>query len=85
MDEETLRVDLLLSDVVMPDMPGPELGARLRAMRPGLRVLYMSGYAPSLAGGVDMSLDSTHFIQKPFTMTELARSVEKIMRWTPRT
>jgi signal transduction histidine kinase/ActR/RegA family two-component response regulator len=70
--------DLLLIDVVMPDMPGPELAALLREHHPGLRVLFMSGYLDDrlsvqgvLAGGV-------HLIRKPFdgpTLLEKVRTV----------
>jgi len=79
-----LRVDLLLSDVVMPDMRGPELSDRLRAVRPELKVLFMSGYASGQVAGADLSSDSSAFIQKPFTMTELARSVERVLQRAPR-
>jgi len=79
-----LKVDLLLSDVVMPDMRGPELSDRLRAVRPELKVLFMSGYASGQVAGADLSSDSSAFIQKPFTMTELARSVERVLQRAPR-
>jgi PAS domain S-box-containing protein len=79
-----LKIDLLLSDVVMPDMRGPELGERLRAVRPDLQVLFMSGYASGQVAGVDLSAESARFIQKPFTMAELARSVDRVMHRAPR-
>jgi CheY-like chemotaxis protein len=78
------EVDMLLSDVVMPDMRGPQLAERLRAVRPDLRVLFMSGYASSQVSGADLSADSVHFIQKPFTMTELARSLDVVLTGAPR-
>jgi PAS domain S-box-containing protein len=74
------RVDLLLSDVVMPDMRGPELRERSTAIRPGLEVLFMSGYAPSLAMGAGGADHPARFIQKPFTMAELARSVQSALQ-----
>ena len=79
-----LRIDLLLSDIVMPEMRGPELGERLRAARPGLQVLFMSGYASGQVAGADLSAESVGFIQKPFTMTELARTVERVLQRAPR-
>ncbi len=78
------EVDMLLADVVMPDMRGPQLAERLRAVRPDLRVLFMSGYASSQVSGVDLSADSVHFIQKPFTMSELARSLDVVLNGAPR-
>jgi two-component system, cell cycle sensor histidine kinase and response regulator CckA len=77
------RVDLLLSDVVMPDMRGPALRERSCAIRPGLEVLFMSGHAPSLVAGENPAGAPLRFIQKPFTMPELARSVESALRRTP--
>jgi PAS domain S-box-containing protein len=76
-------IDLLLSDVVMPDMKGPELRDRARALRPGLGVLFMSGYAASLVGSDVTGDRSVTFIQKPFTLAELARTVEIAMRGLP--
>jgi PAS domain S-box-containing protein len=73
------RIDLLVSDVVMPEMKGPELADRIRAARPGLAVLFMSGYTSSVVvrpGGDDEGID---FIQKPFTRAELAQSVERAL------
>ena len=78
-----LKIDLLLSDVVMPDMRGPELGERLLAVRPDIQVLFMSGYASSQVAGADLSAESARFIQKPFTMTELARAVERVLQRAP--
>ncbi len=78
------KVHMLLADVVMPDMRGPELAERLRSVQPDLRVLFMSGYASSQVAGADLTADSTDFIQKPFTMTELARSLERVLQPAPR-
>jgi two-component system, cell cycle sensor histidine kinase and response regulator CckA len=70
------QIDLLLTDVVMPDMNGPQLHRKLLRTHPALKALYMSGYTSNaivhhgvLDGGVD-------FIQKPFTVEQLAKKVE---------
>ena len=58
-------IDLLLTDVIMPNMPGKEVAQRIQSLRPGLAVLYMSGYAQPVLGsilGKDISL-----LEKPFS------------------
>ncbi len=72
-------LDLLLTDVVMPHMSGPELAQRLREQRPGLRVLFMSGYTDdaTLRHGVQRS--EVFFLQKPFTPDVLARRVRETL------
>ena len=70
----TEHIDLLLSDVVMPGMRGPELAIRLRRSRPGLRVLLVSGYAEEIVeGGRD---DSVPFLAKPFSAESLLTAVD---------
>lgn len=70
------NVDLLLADVVMPGVPGTELAARARGMRPSLPVLLMSGYTPAdlLARG----LQATHgrIVTKPFDQATLLEQVQ---------
>ncbi len=68
------RIDLLLTDVIMPGPTGPQLAERLLVLRPTLRVVYMSGYTD---GGVTFQgIDSvSHFVQKPFNGELLARKV----------
>lgn len=71
-------IHLLLTDIVMPKMGGPELAAELTKMRPDLRVLLMSGYAGDTIvdhGGVG----SAAFISKPFTRAGLARRVREVL------
>jgi CheY-like chemotaxis protein len=72
-------IDLLLTDVVMPEMGGRELADRLRASRPSLRVLYTSGYTDDavLRSGVSEATES--FVQKPFTLTTLAKKVRSVL------
>lgn len=78
--EGDLRVDLVLTDVVMPGMSGIELEQHLRALRPGLRVLYMSGYSAEVVGQRGVLAEGIDFIQKPFTLGELTRKVEAMLR-----
>ncbi len=71
-------IDLLLTDVVMPGMRGPELVAKLRARRPQINVLYMSGYDNDLID--QKSLESTaSFLQKPFSPRALLRRMHSLL------
>ena len=68
-------VDLLLTDMVMPGMSGPDVAAQLVQVRPELKVLFVSGYTehPSIAEG--QLPDRTTWLQKPFTRDELLSKV----------
>ena len=70
-------IDLLLTDVVMPGMKGPELAQRLRALRPGLRVLLMSGYAADVVTSGD--LKDAALVAKPFSPASLSRTVRNAL------
>ncbi len=74
--EREPAIHLLLTDVVMPGLAGPDLAARLRETHPELRVLYISGYAPS-RGGVEPPL--APLLRKPFSLDDLARRVRGVM------
>ena len=69
------RVDLLLTDVVLPMMDGKQLADRLAARNPALAVLYMSGYTSETIAGVGLPLPDTALVQKPFTPETLASRV----------
>lgn len=69
------RIDLVLTDVMMPGLSGPQLAARLRAQAPSVPVLFMSGYPEDALGEVEGFQLETDFIAKPFTSDALARRV----------
>jgi PAS domain S-box-containing protein len=73
------RVDLLLTDVVMPVMNGRELAAQLRRLDPGLRVLYMSGYSSDVVAERGLLPADVSLITKPFSPTALAARVREIL------
>ena len=73
------RVDLVLSDVVMPLVNGRELGERLAAERPGLRLLYMSGYTDDDIIRRGLLRPGAPFLQKPFMPDDLSRKVREVL------
>jgi CheY-like chemotaxis protein len=72
-------IDLLLTDVVMPLMHGPDLAQRMRAAQPEIRVLYMSGYAQPMVGNGDALEEGVLLIEKPFTEPVLLDGVEQAL------
>jgi CheY-like chemotaxis protein len=64
-------IDLLVTDIVMPEMDAFELAERVKSILPGVRVLYTSGYTDAGAEG--------HFLQKPFTPAELVAKVSAVL------
>ncbi len=73
------EIDLLMTDVMMPEMNGRELARRLRETRPSLRCLFMSGYTADIIANRGKLEEGVHFIQKPFSLRELAVKVRKVM------
>jgi PAS domain S-box-containing protein len=78
-DEGGAAVDLLLADVVMPDMSGQELCEKLRAKRPKLKVLFMSGYSDDAIEHHGVLEPGSEFIQKPFSVGGLAAKVREVL------
>jgi len=72
-------IDLLVSDIVMPGMRGPELASRLREMRPATRLLLVSGHADTSEGFRDDSGRVIQLLPKPFTPERLARKVREVL------
>ena len=73
------KIDLLLTDVIMPEMTGPEVARRVCEQRPGINVLYMSGYAEGNAANHFEYGPGIAFLAKPFTADQLLRSVRAIL------
>jgi YesN/AraC family two-component response regulator len=66
-------IDLLITDVVMPGMSGRKMAECMLTHRPGMKVLYVSGYGESIDS-------ETAFLQKPFTTDELALKIREVLR-----
>jgi signal transduction histidine kinase/CheY-like chemotaxis protein len=73
------RIDLLIADVIMPQMGGPALAARLLPVRPEMKVIYVSGYADEAIGDPQVLAAGAAFLQKPFSLDTLVRKVREIL------
>jgi two-component system cell cycle sensor histidine kinase/response regulator CckA len=71
-------IELLVTDVVMPSMDGPTLGKLARAKRPGLPIIFMSGYAEESLRQ-EIALENVNFLPKPFSVQQLAEVVKKAL------
>jgi PAS domain S-box-containing protein len=72
-------IDLLITDVVMPGMSGPELCASVKARKPEIKVLFMSGYTSNVIVHRGVLEEGVNFIQKPFGMNALSRKVHEVI------
>ncbi len=76
---EGVAIDLLITDVVMPGLTGPELNERLLKLYPALKTLYMSGYTSNVIVHHGVLEEGINFIQKPFTVNEFAKKIESAL------
>jgi PAS domain S-box-containing protein len=72
-------VDLVITDVVMPEMGGRELVERLRTRHPGIKVLFMSGYSERAVASDGIMPPGTGFVEKPFTIEQLTRRTRELL------
>jgi len=82
-EEYSGTIHLLVTDVVMPHMGGPELAAVLQRARPGIKVLYMSGYSEFISSAQGGLGPFTYFLQKPFSLESLGRKVREVLDEVP--
>jgi len=81
--DDTRHFDLALCDVILGDMSGPAVAEALRALRPSIRVLYMSGYTDEAIVKTGVLDEGKPFLQKPFTPQQLARKIRDVLDEEP--
>jgi CheY-like chemotaxis protein len=79
LEQPALKVDLLLTDVIMPEMNGRDLAERARALRPGLPCLLMSGYTADVMARSGVPETEVDLLGKPFTLEALAAHVRGVL------
>jgi PAS domain S-box-containing protein len=78
------ELHLLITDVIMPEMNGPDLAKQLQALHPGLKILFMSGFPANVLASQGVLDEGINFINKPFSMKELAVKVQEVRNSVPR-
>jgi len=73
------KLDLIITDVVMPNMDGPTMVRHIKAIKPELAVIFMSGYAEEAFRRSDQSSEDIHFLPKPFGLKQLAAKVKEVL------
>jgi CheY-like chemotaxis protein len=77
--DQSTQIDLLLTDVVMPDMNGRELATCIQELRPGIKCLFMSGYTADIIATRGVLDTGINFIQKPFSTASLAQKLREVL------
>src|SRR5271165_1026386 len=78
-EEHRGKIDVVLTDLVMPGMGGHELAGELALRHPGVKMLFMSGYTEDSAARRDILLKGSAFLQKPFSVADLANAVQQAL------
>ncbi len=78
-NKNNLKIDLLISDVIMPKMGGVELASHLEKMNPDLKVLFVSGYVGNIIVKDGVLKKNVNFLPKPFSVQTLAKKVNKVL------
>jgi PAS domain S-box-containing protein len=73
------RIELLITDIVMPGMNGRELAEQIVALQPGIRLIFMSGYPADIVAQRGVLEQGVHFLQKPFSLHDLAAKVKETL------
>jgi DNA-binding NtrC family response regulator len=75
----TGTIDLLMTDVVMPEMNGRDLAGKITALYPDIGLLFMSGYTSNVIAHQGVLDDGVAFIQKPFSMEDMTAKVREVL------
>jgi len=76
-------IDLVVTDVVMPNMDGPTLVRAVKKLKPDMAVIFMSGYAEEAFRRHDEKAEELHFLPKPFGLKQLAAKVKDVLAAAP--
>ena len=83
-EEHKGEIHLLMTDVVLPDMNGQDLGKRISAIRPGIKHLFMSGYTADVMAANGITDKGIHFLEKPFSGGRLSAKLREVLCPIPR-
>jgi CheY-like chemotaxis protein len=78
-EEHASEIQLLITDVVMPEMNGRDLAERLHALYPGMKIMFTSGYTADVIARQGVLNEGVNFIQKPFSIKDLAVKVREAL------
>lgn len=76
-------IDLLVSDVVMPEMNGRDLAQSIRLVQPAMQCLFISGYTQNVISRHGVLDEGLHFLQKPYTLRQLALKIQQVLEHSP--
>jgi two-component system cell cycle sensor histidine kinase/response regulator CckA len=79
-EEHASEIHLFITDVVMPEMNGRDLAERLQSLYPSMKIMFMSGYTSDVIAHRGVLEEGVNFIQKPFSMKDLAAKVREALR-----
>ncbi len=82
-EDKNLDIHLLITDVIMPEMNGRELADRVQAIRPDVKVIFMSGYTDDVIGSQGVLENGVPFIQKPFSMKNIGIIIREVLAQCP--
>ncbi len=80
LEDKTLNIDVFVTDVIMPGMDGPTWVREALKSRPGVPVVFVSGYAEDSFGAAQLAIPNSVFLPKPFSLTDLTNTVHRQMR-----